>query len=143
MMDKINKNNDFNLYKRSYHGSLVLLFFLFIIFVFKTSLCSQNNDDFDSYNVISVDQEKDSVEISNNYIQKNIIKELTVNKNLVNINNASVNELTELKGIGKKTAEEIVRFRNENGNFKSGDDLMKVKGIGKKKYSAIKSDIIF
>ena len=79
---------------------------------------------------------------SNKSSQKNKIKELTVSKKLVNINTASVDELTGLKGIGKKIAQEIVKFRNETGGFQTPEDIMKVKGIGKAKYSAIRDYII-
>ena len=50
----------------------------------------------------------------------------------VNINEASQKELTKLKGIGKVTAEAIVEYRKEHGNFISVKDLAKVKGIGSK-----------
>lgn len=49
----------------------------------------------------------------------------------VNINTASVDDLKNLKGIGQKRAEAIVKYRDSNGNFASVDDLMKVKGISK------------
>ena len=49
----------------------------------------------------------------------------------VDINNASVKELSSLKGIGAKKAEAIVSFR-KGYCFKSVDELVKVKGIGKK-----------
>ena len=50
----------------------------------------------------------------------------------ININHASVNELTMLPGIGQKTAERIVAYRQKFGPFYSIDDLAKVSGIGKK-----------
>lgn len=50
----------------------------------------------------------------------------------VNINNASVEELTQLKRIGPKYAEKIVAFREANGPFKAADDLVNVPGIGQK-----------
>ena len=56
----------------------------------------------------------------------------------VNINQATVKELTKLPGIGKKKAESIVAFRNEKGKFKSLDDLKKIDGIGKKTLEKIK-----
>jgi competence protein ComEA len=37
-----------------------------------------------------------------------------------------------LKGIGQSKAEAIVAYRKEHGPFKSADDLTQVKGIGKK-----------
>jgi len=50
----------------------------------------------------------------------------------VNINNATVEELTQLKRIGPKYAEKIVAFRKANGPFKSADELVNVPGIGSK-----------
>ncbi len=49
----------------------------------------------------------------------------------VDINTATVKELTTLKGIGKKKAEAIIVYRKTHC-FKSADELTKVKGIGKK-----------
>lgn len=49
----------------------------------------------------------------------------------VNINTASAEEMAEsLKGIGIKTAEAIVTFRNDEGLFTSPEAIMAVKGIG-------------
>ena len=50
----------------------------------------------------------------------------------VNINTASVEELTQLQKVGPKTAERIVAYRNDNGPFKTVDDLKNVKGVGDK-----------
>ncbi len=145
-----------NIAKRSYRGSLYILFIVFTLFIYKTSLCTVSASEIDlgfPKNDL-VAETKDTVknivpEISvintadsNKYSQKNKIKELTVSKKLVNINTASVDELTGLKGIGKKIAQEIVKFRNETGGFQTPEDIMKVKGIGKAKYSAIKGYII-
>jgi len=49
----------------------------------------------------------------------------------VDINNASVKELSTLKGVGAKKAESIVKYRKQHC-FKSVDDIVKVKGLGKK-----------
>ncbi|MFT5082001.1 MAG: competence protein ComEA [Lentisphaeria bacterium] len=49
----------------------------------------------------------------------------------VNINKASIKELTLLKGVGEKKAIAIVQWRTANGKFKTFDQLAKVKGIGK------------
>jgi competence protein ComEA len=55
------------------------------------------------------------------------------NESLVlNINNASIEQLEKIKGIGAKKAQAIIEYRLKYGNFSSIDDLSKVKGIGKK-----------
>lgn len=60
----------------------------------------------------------------------------------VNINSASVKELSSLKGIGMKKAEAIVQYRKDNGDFKNVEDLTKVKGIGPKVLEKIKAEIV-
>ena len=50
----------------------------------------------------------------------------------INLNKATVAELTQLKGIGQKYAERIVEFREKNGPFTKTEDLMNVKGISLK-----------
>ncbi len=55
------------------------------------------------------------------------------------INNADINGLMELPGIGKVLAQRIMEYRKNYGNFKSVDELKNVPGIGEKKLEAIKS----
>ncbi len=55
----------------------------------------------------------------------------------LDINKATAEELTALPGVGMKKAEEIVKFRELNGNFKSVDELVNVKGIGVKMVAKI------
>ena len=50
--------------------------------------------------------------------------------NPININTALAQELTLLPGIGENTANKIVSYRQENGLFKSINDLSNVPGIG-------------
>jgi competence protein ComEA len=59
----------------------------------------------------------------------------------ININQASAEQLTQLKGIGPKYAERIVQFRKDHGPFGSAEDIVKVPGIGPKIFEANK-DII-
>ncbi len=60
----------------------------------------------------------------------------------VNINAATVEELTQLKRIGPKYAEKIVAFRDANGPFKSADELVNVPGIGQKTIEVNKGLIV-
>lgn len=59
----------------------------------------------------------------------------------IDISTASADELTRLDGIGEKTAEKIVEYRNAHGGFSSLEDLKSVSGIGDKKFEAIKDHI--
>ncbi|NIR48360.1 ComEA family DNA-binding protein [candidate division KSB1 bacterium] len=55
----------------------------------------------------------------------------------IDINNATIDELETLPGIGEKLAQAIVRFREQNGRFDQVEDLVKVPGIGEKKLEKI------
>ena len=56
----------------------------------------------------------------------------------INLNKATQTELETLPGIGPSTAEKIIAYRKENGNFKNIEDIMNVNGIGESKYSKIR-----
>jgi len=56
----------------------------------------------------------------------------------VNINIASVEELTQLPGIGPVKAQAILDKRKELGSFHTTEQLMEVKGIGPKTYEKLK-----
>jgi competence protein ComEA len=61
----------------------------------------------------------------------------------INVNTASAEELTQLKGVGPEYAARIIAYREENGPFKTPQDLMKVKGIGVKTIENNKERIVF
>jgi comEA protein len=50
---------------------------------------------------------------------------------LIDLNQATVAELTSLPGIGQKRAEAILSFRQSHGGFQSVTQLLKIKGIGR------------
>jgi competence protein ComEA len=114
---------------------------LFLAVLFTCTLClfaasgevfaaSDKNQD-------SVAAETTSVNPDSNEKKKvaKVKKEIPQN---VDINTADKALLTELPGIGPVTADAILAYRQDNGNFKSIDELTKVKGIGDKILAKLK-----
>ncbi len=60
----------------------------------------------------------------------------------VHINRADSAQWMKLPGIGRKTAEKIIQYREKNGNFKSKEELMIIPGISLKKYNKIKEYLV-
>jgi competence protein ComEA len=56
----------------------------------------------------------------------------------INLNTAGIDLLERLPGIGKKTAEKIIAYREKIKKFKSIDDLIQVNGIGTSKLNKIR-----
>ena len=56
----------------------------------------------------------------------------------ININTASVEELTKLPGIGEVLAGRIIKYRQTHGPFQSLSELTLVEGIGLEKLNALK-----
>ena len=58
--------------------------------------------------------------------------------NKININTSTQEDLDTLPGIGEITAQKIIKYRDENGLFKSIEEIRNVNGIGEKKYEEIR-----
>jgi comEA protein len=56
---------------------------------------------------------------------------------VVNINTADASQLAMLPGVGAKSAQRIVEYRGEHGQFKKTSDLMQVKGVGAKSFERL------
>lgn len=52
----------------------------------------------------------------------------------VELNTATAPELRTLPGVGERTAERIIEYREEHGGFEKIEDLMNVRGIGEKTF---------
>lgn len=61
---------------------------------------------------------------------------------LVNINTASLTELTSISGIGESRAQAIIAYREKNGGFASIEDIKKVDGIKDGLFAKIKDYIM-
>ena len=56
----------------------------------------------------------------------------------ISINSAGIEELCILPGIGEKTAQKIIEYRNKYGSFLSLEEIKNVHGIGNVKFRRIK-----
>ncbi|MDO5734143.1 MAG: helix-hairpin-helix domain-containing protein [Eubacteriales bacterium] len=59
----------------------------------------------------------------------------------ININLATQDELCRLSGVGAATAKKIIAYREQHGPFKRLEDIMQVPGIKAAKFEAFKDDI--
>jgi len=57
---------------------------------------------------------------------------------LISLNNATVEELDRLPGIGPAMAQRIIDYRNNSGGFKNVEEVKLVSGIGDKMWEKIK-----
>ena len=80
---------------------------------------------------------------SNAAVTKVAATESAGKNQLVNVNQATVEQLTQLPGIGKSKAQAIVDYRTEQGKFKSVADLAQVKGIGDKLVAKLDGKVTF
>lgn len=71
----------------------------------------------------------------------NVQKKIVPAEKSINLNSAKVSDLTALPGIGEKTANKIIEYRNEIKKFKNINELLNVKGIGESKLRKIKKYI--
>ena len=60
---------------------------------------------------------------------------------VININDATAEQLQLLPGIGETLSERIISYREENGLFQSIDQIMNVNGIGEEKFKLIQDYI--
>ncbi len=96
------------------------------------------------YTVSEIKKMNTTTTTTNPVIYDSYIQETTTNisdnTKLVNINTASINELTSLTGIGESKALAIVAYRTKTP-FKSIEELKNISGIGDSLYAKIKDNI--
>lgn len=97
-------------------------------------------------NFTKVKEEEKIIQDKCNQIDENSLKNnacITTDKitNKISINNASKEELMTLQGIGESKANDIIKYREENGLFNQIEDIKNVPGIGDNLFAQIKEDI--
>ncbi len=65
----------------------------------------------------------------------------TVAPDAININTASAEQIESLPHIGRKTAEAIVAFREENGPFRRPENLLLIHGVSEARFADIRQFI--
>lgn len=98
--------------------------------------CSSNN-----YIITECTENKVSIITSNENNENNENNNSSVSSSLININIASIEELTTLPGIGESKAQNIINYREENGYFKAIDEIKNVNGIGEATFDQLKKYI--
>lgn len=90
---------------------------------------------------------EESIKSSNSLATSNIEgeygkKDEFNSEKLININTATAMELQNITGIGPSTADKIISYREEHGDFKKIEDIMNVNGIGEKTFTKFKNKIM-
>jgi len=88
-----------------------------------------------------IDSHRELLDFTKEKLTKPKAEKSTSSSKIININTATISELSSLPGIGEKTAKGIIEFREKHGRIKNIDELLKAKGIGKTKLSKIKNRI--
>jgi len=60
----------------------------------------------------------------------------------LDLNTASIQELQGLPGVGPRTAERILEYREQRGRFEKIEDLMNVRGIGEKSFLKLRALVV-
>lgn len=90
------------------------------------------------YSICECIQDKHSIiQVGENEDKGNLNSE----QQKVNINTATIQELTTLTGVGESKAQAIIQYREDNGKFIKIEDIMNVSGIGEKAFEKIKDFI--
>ena len=97
--------------------------------------------DLNKLNLAQILNDGDKIYVPNKTDEIEDYKDTTGESSTVNLNTATLEELTSLPGIGESTAQKIIDYRRQNGKFKAIEDLKNVSGIGESKFDNIKDKI--
>lgn len=102
----------------------------------------KNEADLDRINLAKKVQDEEKIHIPSIGEETSVsVEGLVTTEGKININTCTKSDLETLPGIGDKTADKILEYRNGN-TFKRIEDIMNVSGIGEKKFDSIKDLIV-
>ncbi|WP_375037196.1 ComEA family DNA-binding protein [Acinetobacter sp. RW6] len=116
-----------NLWKSKYYIFIVLFWSLISSTLIQAQSFDQNFKEWKAKQQM-YDQKLSMQHSSHSNVSKS--STMTDSSGQVHLNQANVDELQKLKGIGEKKAQAIVEYRQKNGGFKNIDEFKNVKGIG-------------
>lgn len=101
------------------------------------------NADIRSINRADILKNHQSIDIPNKdeTLKASISGVVDAKSTLININTANSTEIQTLPGIGPSKAENIIKYREESGGFKSIDEIKNISGIGEATFEKLKDKI--
>lgn len=73
---------------------------------------------------------------ANSPIKKYILYDINIAK--INLNTASLEDLSESRALSKRLAQRIIEYRDAHSGFNDLEELKEIKGIGDYKYEKLK-----
>ncbi len=97
--------------------------------------------DAERLNLASIVQDGSVIRVTDLSDQETTANEESQDNGLININTASLTDLTRINGIGESRAQAIISYREENGSFSCIEDIKNVSGIKEGLFNKIKDQI--
>ncbi len=120
------------------NANLILIALAAAFLLFAAGFCVGRLQTDGSTHVIVMRQSDDTAESSSEPTRSTEQTAATQQGAKLDLNQATVEELMTLPGIGEVLAGRIVAYREAHGSFSSIDELAQVEGIGEKRIDAIR-----